>query len=202
MADSPEPSRSDADEEIMQATYRALREHGYADLTMQRIAAEYGKTTAAIHYHFDTKDDLLVAFLDYLLDRFQAAARDVDTDDPRERLDALLDNLLVVPQDHHDLLVAMLEMRSQAPYTDAFSERFQQNDSSIRRMLVDVLLDGIEAGAFRDVDPDHAARALMTVVDGGRTRAVVHGDTDALAAARRTAAEYVAAVLIADDAED
>ena len=75
MVDSPDRSFSDTDEEIMQATYRALSEHGYANLTIKRIAAEYGKSTAAIHYHYDTKDDLLAAFLDFLLDRFTDATR-------------------------------------------------------------------------------------------------------------------------------
>jgi len=48
-----------------------------------------------------------------------------------------------------------------------------------------------------DADTEHGARALMTTVDGGRTRAVVLDDTDALATARETATEYVEAVLAA-----
>ena len=44
---------------------------------------------------------------------------------------------------------------------------------------------------------EHVARALMTTVDGGRTRAVVLDDTDALATARETVTEYVEAVLAA-----
>lgn len=199
MADSSKGSTTDADDEIMRATYRALREHGYADLTVKRIADEYGKSTAAIHYHYDTKDDLLAAFLDFLLGQFQDTVHEVETTDPERRLELLLDKLLVESQDHLDLLVAMLEMRSQVPYNDAFGDRFRQNDEYVCYLFETVIDQGIKAGVFQDVDAAHAARALMTIADGGRTRAVALDSEDALSTARRTAEEYVSAVLLADD---
>ena len=202
MADSPNRTAADPNEEIMRATYRALQEHGYADLTIKRIAEEYGKSTAAIHYHYDTKDDLLAAFLDYILDQFQNTVHEVETTDPGQRLDLLLDKLLVDAQDHLDLLVAILEMRSQAPYKEAFRERFQQNDEYVRYMLSTVIDQGIQNGVFNDVDAEHAARALMTIVDGGRTRAVVFDEEGSLATARQTAEEYVTAVLAVDQSLD
>lgn len=198
MAEPPGRTASDPDEEIMRATYRALQKHGYADLTIKRIAEEYGKSTAAVHYHYDTKDDLLAAFLDYILDQFVDTIHDIETTDPDQRLELLLDKLLVDPQGHHDMLIAMLEMRSQAPYKAAFSERFQQNDEYVRYMLKSLIDHGISEGVFTDVDSEHVARALMTIVDGSRARAVVLDETDSLATARRAADEYVNAVLRAD----
>ncbi|WP_049907103.1 TetR/AcrR family transcriptional regulator [Halovivax asiaticus] len=195
MADDPDRSSADPDEAIMRATYRALSTHGYADLTMKRIAAEYGKSTAAIHYHYDTKDDLLAAFLDYVLGRFKDAVHEVETTDPEERLELLLDQLLVSAGDHSDLLIAMLEMRSQAPYNEPFAERFRQNDAYVRYLLETVIDQGIDADVFADADAEHVARALMTIVDGAHTRAVVLEEETALATARRAAAEYLAATL-------
>jgi AcrR family transcriptional regulator len=179
----------------MEATYRALREHGYADLTIKRIADEYGKSTAAVHYYYDTKDELLAAFLDYLLEQFVDSIHGVETTDPEERLELLLDELLVKPQENPDLSIALLEMRSQAPYKEAFSERFQQNDKYIRYMLKAVVNHGIDEGVFNDVDADRVTRSLMAIVDGGRTRAVVLDDLEELETARRTASEYVDAML-------
>jgi AcrR family transcriptional regulator len=199
MADSPDKSLAAPDDEIMRATYRALCEHGYADLTIKRIAEEYGKSTAAIHYHYDTKEDLLAAFLDYVLDQFKESVHEVETTDPERRLELLLDQLLVAPREYQNLLIAMLEMRSQAPYKEAFRERFQQNDEYVRYMLETVIEQGTDAGVFNDVDASQVARSLMTIVEGGRTREVVHDDSDALETARRTAREYVTAVLTAAD---
>jgi len=57
---------------LMDATYRALCEHGYAALTMQDIADEGDCSKSLLHYHYDTKEELLVALLAYLLERFEA----------------------------------------------------------------------------------------------------------------------------------
>ncbi|MFD1635244.1 TetR/AcrR family transcriptional regulator (plasmid) [Haloplanus ruber] len=195
MVDPSNRTFSESDEAIMEATYRALRKHGYADLTIQRIADEYGKSTAAVHYYYDTKEELLATFLDYLLEQFVDSIHDVETTDPEERLELLLDELLVKPQENPDLSVALLEMRSQAPYKEAFSERFKQNDEYIRYMLKAVVNHGIDEGVFNDVDADYVTRSLMTIVDGGRTRAVVLDDLESLETARQTAREYVDAML-------
>ena len=199
MANPPDRSFSDPDEEIMHATYSALREHGYADLTIKRIAEEYGKSTAAVHYHYDTKDDLLAAFLDFVLEQFVDTIHEVERTDPEQRLTLLLDQLLVEVEEHQDLLVAILEMRSQAPYKEAFADRFEQNDEYVQYMLRTVIDDGISQGVFADVDAEHTAAALMTIVDGARTRAVVLDDTDALVTARQTAEEYVQSVLLREE---
>jgi AcrR family transcriptional regulator len=195
MAGPPDRTFSAETEEIMEATYRALREHGYADLTIKRIAAEYGKSTAAVHYYYETKDDLLAAFLDYLLEQFVDSIHSVETTNPEERLELLLDELLVKPQENPDLSVAMLEMRSQAPYKETFSERFRENDEYIRYMLKAVINHGIDEGVFNDVDAEHVTRSLLTIIDGARTRAVMLDDTAELETARQTASEYADAML-------
>ncbi|SDY49000.1 TetR family transcriptional regulator C-terminal domain-containing protein [Halobellus clavatus] len=195
MAEPSDRSAGGPNEEIMQATYEALRQHGYADLTIKRIADEYGKSTAAIHYHYDTKEALLAAFLDYLLERFVDSIREIETTDPEARLELLLDELLVTPQENRALSVALLEMRGQAPHKNAFEDRFRQNDEYIRYMLKAVINHGIDENVFRDVDADHVTRSLMTIVDGARTRSVVLDDVGAFETARETAREYVDATL-------
>lgn len=193
---------SDRNEKIMYATHRALQEHGYSDLTMERIAEEYGKSTAAIHYYYDTKDDLVFAFLDYLIDQFNDMVRDVDTTDSERRLDDLLDKLLVTPRDHRDMLLAIADMQSQAPYDEGFADKFRQADEYHRYMFESVLDHGISDGVFADVDSEHVARALVTIVAGGHNRNVVLDEEDALVTARRAADEYLDAVLRDDTGDD
>jgi AcrR family transcriptional regulator len=198
MSDPDGAERSGPEEEIMHATYEALCEHGYAELTVQRIAEQLGKSTAAIHYHYDTKDELLVAFLRYLLDGIDEWLDREPDADPRRRLEALLDGLL--PAEPHDerFTVAMLDMRAQAPHNDAYREQFVERDAYTRELLESAIADGIDEGTFRGREPETVARSLMTVVDGGWTRYVVLDDDDALTAARETAREHVAATLVAE----
>lgn len=196
MEDHPSArDRSETDEQIMQAIYRALCEHGYAGLTMQAIASEYGKTAAAIHYHYDTKEELLAAFLEYLLEKFVDRMHEVDTVDPEDRLQLLLDRLLSDENGRREFLTAMIELRAQAPYNDAVQAQFQHNDEYIQYMLRTVIRDGVDRGVFSDVDAEHVAQSCMTIVDGARARYVTLDETDALREARRTVDEYLEAVL-------
>ena len=175
-ANGTETAASGAREAIMGATYRALCAHGTANLTIQTIADEFDKSKSLIFYHYDSKEDLLVSFLAYLIDRFEERVETTDMEDPTEQLDALIDALLFGPDDHVDFQTAMLELRSQAPYNEAYREQFRTNDEYVFALFEEVIERGVECGAFADVDPSRIATMLLTTIDGARTRFVVLGD--------------------------
>ena len=178
MNDGTGEGASDTREAIMEATYAALCKHGYADLTMQAIADEFDKTKAVLHYHYDTKEELLVAFLDYLLDRFLDTVAVESGDDPADRLVALLDALLLGDHDamsgidHWEYHTALLEIRAQAPHNDAFREQLTTNYRYVADAIAAVLEDGVERGVFREVDPDRTATWLLATVNGARLHQV------------------------------
>ena len=200
MGEDTGADRSETQTAIMEATYRALCEHGYADLTMQAIADEFSKSKSLIHYHYDTKEELLVAFLDYLLDGFLTKVEETeDSDDPRERLATLVDILLSGPEKSEEFQIAMLEFRSQVPYVEAYQEAFMANDRRLVTLLADTIEDGIEAGVFRDVDPEHVAETILVMVDGTRSRSVLFGDGDTVTHTREAIDGYVRSHLVADE---
>ena len=163
----------DSAEEIMEATYRALCEHGYAELTMQRIADESERSKAALHYHYDTKEALLRSFLDYLLERFERRVADSDDAAPRERLDAFLDAIFDTDtSEGTGFATALLEIKAQAPYNDAYRERLLEWDHAMRATVADAIRDGVQSGAFREVDPERVARFVATTINGAHVRQV------------------------------
>jgi AcrR family transcriptional regulator len=179
----------DAAEEIMSATYRALCAHGYADLTTQRIADESSKSKAALHYHFDTKEELLDAFLDYVLDGFEAELA-CEAADPRERLATFLAAVFDrADRDRGDYPVAILEVKAQAPYRPPFRERLVEMDERMRAVVADAVRDGVEAGHFEPADPEAVARFVATAIDGAHTREVALDEDPA--ATRRLVERYL-----------
>jgi len=170
-------SDGDAAEEIMCATYRALCSHGYADLTMQDIADESSKSKAALHYHYDSKHDLLCAFLDYLYEQFVERTADIEAGDPREELLALIDVVLQKSEDEPETFeTALLEIRAQAPYEPGFRERLQRFETYLVDAFVEVLSAGRAEGTFAaDVEPEDTARFLVTVLTGAATERVTVG---------------------------
>jgi AcrR family transcriptional regulator len=53
---------------ILSGTIRAIRTHGYANSTIARIAKTARVSIGAIQYHFNDKDDLMVAMLDHVFE--------------------------------------------------------------------------------------------------------------------------------------
>lgn len=196
---------SNAREELIAATHRVLCEHGYAGLTTKRIAEEAGVTTAALHYHFDTKDDLMGAFLDHLLDRtrtrFDERLAEDDVSGPVGRLATFLDEIFAphTGEGADGVETALLEIKAQAPYDASFRRKLAEHDEYMRGVLRDCIAEGVEAGIVRETDPDAAARFMTTVINGAHVRQVALGEDPALA--RAELAEYVETSLLASDDE-
>ena len=189
---------------VMEATYRALCSHGYASLTMQDIANETDVSKAALHYHYDSKHDLLVSFLDYLYAEFTGRVRGPEGNGPAERLERFIEDVLVPPEPDEDERVAfgtaMLELKAQAPYDEDVRERMERFDRFLHGQARALVADGIAAGEFRAVDPDDTARFLVTALDGAGTKRVSVGrDTDCT---RRMLHSYVETYLLAGEGED
>lgn len=186
---------NDSTDDIMRATYRALCAHGYAGVTMQRIADESTKSKAALHYHYGSKHDLLVAFLEHLYADFEGRVTDPDGDDPVARLFTLLETLLTPPErdDQREFATALLEIKSQAPYDDAYREHLLEFDRLVHEEVSSVVTEGIEQGVFEPVDADELADFVVTVLNGVQTRHVVGGPS---LDARRALLDYIETTLL------
>lgn len=185
---------------IMAATYRALCEHGYANLTIQTIGDEFSKSKSLLYHHYDGKDDLLLDFLEFMLERFETdvfGEADADADD---RLESLLDHVLCdrLEEERAAFTQAMIELRAQAAHDPAYRDHFTRSDQLFHDDLADVIRGGIEDGVFRDVDADRVAALLLTVMDGARLRRATAENDAAIRATRRELDAYVEAVLLVD----
>ena len=165
---------------IMEATFEALSKHGYADLTIQTIADEFDKSKSLLYYHYETKDDLLGGFLEFVLEEFRAQVEADEKEDPEARLWSVVE-LLLPPDVHEDeearrLRTALFELRMQAPYDQRYAERFAATDERTVAAFEAVLRDGVEEGVF-DVDPETGAELLVDAVTGATLRAVTTGGT-------------------------
>jgi AcrR family transcriptional regulator len=170
----------------MSATYRALREHGYADLTIQQIADEFEKSKSLIYYHYDTRTELLVAFIDHLLERYLADLDDLGPPEGETSLSGLVDHLLTPDLDDETVAFwrAMLELRAQAAHDERFREQFRTADERIQAAIADYLREAAAAGVV-ECNPDRTARFLRAAANGAILRAATldEGNLDAVRAA-------------------
>ncbi len=183
----------------MQATFHALREHGYAGLTIQRIGDHFEKSKSLLYHHYDSKDELLLDFLEFMLAEFEQAAPDDDLP-PREHLDAVLDHALAakLPDDQREFTEAMVELRAQAAHDDRYRDHFTRSDETFREEVASIVRDGVNAGVFRDVDPDDVASFLLTLVNGAMNQRVTAEETQT-GDVREEVEAYVQSRLLADE---
>jgi len=185
--------------EILEATYRALCEKGYADLTLRDIAAEADRSKASLYYHYDSKDQLFVAFLDELYERFTDRVGSPDGETPREQLESLLDVLLRTDAgpSPRAFRTAMLELTAQAPYNPRLQARLAEFDEFLFDQLQSVLSAGVKSGQFDErIEPARDAEFITTAIIGAHTRHVaINRPPDRLCA---TMTGYIERHLLAD----
>lgn len=198
-SDDPPPSH----DEIMAATHRAVCEHGYADLSMRKIAAESDKSHSLLTYHYDTKANLVEAYLDYLLDYLEQYTDPEPSVHPLDRVEAYLDYYTVgsehLPQ---TLKAAFLELQMVALRDDDFQAKFRAHRGENLRMLADILRDGVERGVLRaDLDVDAMAKLVLTSVVGASSWQATSDDPGLAADVRRALRDEVYPVLLTEDAD-
>jgi AcrR family transcriptional regulator len=185
---------TDSAEDIMDATYLALVESGYAGLSISHIADHFDGSQSLIYYHYEDKEELLVAFLEYLLDGLETELETISTDDPAERFRSIVDLLLPDADDPEAVAFqqALIEMRVQTPYHHAYDEQFQRLDDRLETLFRDAIGDARANGAFSDVDPERAARQLLTEIYGIHYRHVPMEESGAISDARTRIDEQIA----------
>ncbi|SFB78868.1 transcriptional regulator, TetR family [Halobiforma haloterrestris] len=192
----------DVRDAIMTATYEALCEHGYTDLTAQDIADRTDKSKSLLFYHYDSKEDLVADFVDYLVERFDewiAETRDLT---PSERLATFVDWFLYGSGDDDErqsFHTAMLEIRTQAPYNEQYRKELRKSDDRLREIAEEILRNGIETGEFTDHDPEETAALLIATLDGARIRQLTLAEDDYIGQVRSAMVARIFDDILAED---
>ena len=170
--DADRPTEEGTRAEIMDATYEALRKHGYAELTIQTIADEFSKSKSLLYYHYDAKDDLLVDFVDWLVEEFAAEVGADPADGAEERLRSAFEMLVPVEptETEDDVRLSLLELRMRAPRDERFARQFEALDERVQKEFAAAVRAGIARDQFRDADPEFVAETLYSLATGTTVR--------------------------------
>lgn len=193
----------DTEEVIMEATFRAISKHGYADLRMRDIGEEMEMTRQVIHYYFDGKYDLLSSFLEHIIDQYEGSV-DVDEDtDPRTELAVRIDQCLFGPEfdefGHWDRMKVFHELYSHAQNDEQHREIFNSHYEGMRDSIIAVVEEGMEEGVFRTVDAERMGQLITDVIHAARGRKISLGHDDAPEEARSAIDEFILDSLYVDD---
>jgi AcrR family transcriptional regulator len=156
---SREPSRRD---ELLGLAATMFAERGLRATTVRDIADSAGILSGSLYHHFESKEqmvsEVLSDFLDWLFGRYQQI---VDTEpNPVERLKGLFMSSFEAIEHRHAQVVIYQDEAKRLSSLPQFSFVEARNKEQ-RKMWVDVLNQGIEAGYFRpDIDVDLVYRFI------------------------------------------
>lgn len=162
-------------EEILAATVKEIEASGMASLRVADVAAALGVSSGLVFYHFETKDALLVAALEF------AVERDL------ERLDKALTKGRT-PTDRLARILASYGPTGSAPgwtiWIDAWANALREPTlrRSLRRMderwcgaLESAIGEGAASGEFDCPDPAASVARIGALLDGLTVAVLVYG---------------------------
>lgn len=195
-----ESNGTDTRTRLLEATYRVLAERGFAGLTTQRVADEADCSQSLVHYHFSTKEDLVVALLERTRENEHEWLATLESGTAEERLRRFVDLQLSIPRgdEHGRFNVAFAELVAAAARNDRYADALREFADLVQTAVADVVRDGVESGEFADVDPEATARFLRYALDGAVRDSLTIGDDRAKAETRAATEAYIDRVLLAE----
>jgi AcrR family transcriptional regulator len=150
---------------ILVEAARIFSEKGFHATSMQDIAEAVNLQKASLYYHFDSKQEILIALLDHALDLINTRLELVlaQSLSPDEKLrQAMVSYFQTITENQSLAAVLLLEIRSLDPDLKA---RHATRREKFDRLWRDLISEGKQAGQFNNVDPALTGRALLGVMN-------------------------------------
>jgi AcrR family transcriptional regulator len=163
----PRPTADERKSTILDAVLRMIIDVGYTKMTIADVARVAGVSTALVHYHFSSKNELIAAALraasndDKRLRESIAAADATAT----TRLERVLTGSL--PRDHPDASwLLWIETWGETRREPAIRDVMDDLNRHEQTLLVELIEEGNAEREFACGEPTTAAERLMALRDG------------------------------------
>ena len=183
---------------ILAAAAELISEEGIDEVRIARVANRAGVSTALVHHYFSTREELLAEALMLAFDLAAEERFGAEPEAERSHTAALataIDECLpeLGPNEREWVLWVELWLRAARdpelrPVAARLYERY-------REWMAELIHAGVEAGEFRNDDPERVADLALGLFDGLGLRALLEDPEMDLTRARELIAETLAAEL-------
>jgi AcrR family transcriptional regulator len=154
---------SDRQLDLIRAAGKILSASGVGGLTIKNLAKEMGFAESAVYRHFDSKDAIVVAMLEYLAENMNERLKKAISiqNTPKENLEAVFRSHLAYFSENPHFVVAV--------FSDGLMESSQKINAVILRImqvnmkyLLPAIVQGQQQGFFTNaIPPEHLAHIAM-----------------------------------------
>lgn len=149
--------------EIINLAAQLFDRRGYSNVSMEQIAVAAGMAKPTLYHYFRGKDEILrgihEVFIDVLLERYDQRQQ-LGLSPALVLLGAMTD-IYGLMETHRGHVRVFFEHHRELPAT--VREQIRIKRSRYEALIRGTIVDGIEAGQFRDIDPEAATLAVFGI---------------------------------------
>jgi AcrR family transcriptional regulator len=136
--------------------------HGYHNTSMEDIAERVGLATPTLYHYFHSKDEILFEIHNAMIELILATHQERLAGSPGrwgEQLKGMVGDIIHLMESHPGHLRIFFEYHRELP--ESYKATIRSKRNRYRDQVRDVIVNGIESGEFRAVDPDLATLGVL-----------------------------------------
>lgn len=155
-------------EEIIEAFYSTVAQKGFGKATIREIASRAGCSYGVLNYHFENKEELVLSFLDHVMTTYSAELLDgvSKCDTATERLEFVFSYFSDLTRFTLDFCRVWVECWAVGNSNRRVSERLNKCYDDLKKVLDNIIREGIRSGEFKKVNPTIASNLIQATCEG------------------------------------
>jgi AcrR family transcriptional regulator len=168
MQDALTSDRSLREIEIIKSAYRTMARRGSHRMSLQDVADDASVSKALLFYHFGTKDALLLAAMQWAVERTAERIRTQleSGGSPHDQMGALIDAIFIEPEANREFYLFYLDLIEHAGRAPSFVGLSPMLTEIINGLYREVIANGVREGVYQVPDIDVAARHMRALIEG------------------------------------
>jgi AcrR family transcriptional regulator len=151
---------------ILEAAVKQFSVQGYNTTSVDNICDQAGVSKGAFYHHFKTKQDVFLALLDGWLQTFDQAIEASKDRPVPETFQLMTEYFPYIFESASENLPMFLEFMLQASRDEKIWQASIAPYRRYHKYFVSLIKKGIAEGSFADVNPDLAARLIVSAAMG------------------------------------
>ena len=153
---------------LIRSAYKVMGEKGINHLSLQDVADEAGVSKAILPYYFDSKENLILLTMRWVLARVAQRIREAiaESRTAEDKVSAMLDAIFVGPTSNLRFYLVFFDFLGYAARNDRFADVGTTFHEICNGLYAEVVRSGQEEEVFAKRDPEEAATVVRAMVDG------------------------------------
>ena len=149
---------------IIHVAAKVFAEHGYAQANMRLISRSAGISVGGLYLYFKDKEELYLTLMNESLDYINRKTRETlkDIQDPKEAITNLIVLNINYAKSNSERILLQGRELGLSFGLEVKKKFFRER----RRLIEEIIRDGVEKGVFRNCDPAEKAKIIFSLLRG------------------------------------